>query len=111
MGITFGGVGDDSARFEGRMQANIDLREPAAAALEASADATWCERNVYGTIFTYARGAFFHQTKKIGMLLDSSTEAEAVATAKAGENVSYAREILRALGVLPTGPTPICEAC
>ena len=34
-------------------------------------------------------------------------EAEAVATAKAGETVSYAREILRALGVLPDGPTPI----
>ena len=107
VGITFGGIGDDSARFEGRMQAHIDLKGPAGADLEASADSTWCERNVYGTIFTYARGAVFHQTKKIGMLLDSSTEAEAVATAKAGENVSYAREILRALGVMPDAPTPI----
>ena len=35
------------------------------------------------------------------------TEAEAVATAKAGEQISYAREVLRALGVLPHGPTPI----
>ena len=57
LGITFGGIGDDSARFEGRMQAHIDLKGPAGAALEASADSTWCERNVYGTIFTYARGA------------------------------------------------------
>ena len=31
VGITYGGVGDDSARFEGRMQASIDLKAPAAA--------------------------------------------------------------------------------
>ena len=41
-------MGDDSARFEGRMQAHIDLKEPAGDKLEASADSTWCERNVYG---------------------------------------------------------------
>ena len=107
VGITFGGTGDDTARFEGRMQANLDLTTPAGASLEASADATWCNRSVYGMILTYARGAIFHHTKKIGMILDSSTEAESVATAKAGEQISYAREILRALGVMPDGPTPI----
>ena len=89
------------------MQAVIDLTKPAGVGLEASADSTWCERNVYGMLLTYARGAIFHSTKKIGMILDSSHEAESVATAKAGEQVAYAREVLRALGVMPEGPTPI----
>ena len=57
VGTTFGGMGDDSACFEGRMQAHIDLKEPAG---DASADSTWCERNVYGTIFTYARAVLEH---------------------------------------------------
>ena len=53
-----------------RMQANLDLTTPAGANLEASADATWCNRSVYGMILiTYARGAIFHHTKKIGMIL------------------------------------------
>ena len=34
-------------------------------------------------------------------------ETEAIASAKAGESVSYAREILRGLGVAPAGPTII----
>ena len=34
-------------------------------------------------------------------------EAEAYASAKAGEIISYAREIERALGVPPPGPTPM----
>ena len=40
-------------------------------------------------------------------LLDSSHEAEAVASAKAAEQIAYAREVLRALGVLPAGATPL----
>ena len=39
------------------------------------------------------------------LILDSSTESEAVATAKAGEIVTYACEILCAFGTPPTGPT------
>ena len=62
---------------------------------------------VYGMILTYGRGAVIHLTKKIGLLLDSSMESEAVASAKAGESVTYLREVLRALGDLPDGPTPI----
>ena len=108
LGITYGGVAEgDEARFEGRMQASIDLAAPAGRELEAAADATWCERNLYGMLLTYGRGAVFHATKKIGLILGSSHESEAVASAKAGEQVAYAREVLRALGVLPAGPTPI----
>ena len=43
--------------------------------------------------------------KKMHLIVDSSMESEAVATGKAGEAVSYAREILRSLGVPPGGPT------
>ena len=90
------------------MQAHLDLANGSAGAgLEASADATWCDRNVYAILLTYGRGAIFHVTKKIGLLLDSSHEAEAVASAKAAEQIAYAREVLRALGVLPAGPTPL----
>ena len=38
---------------------------------------------------------------------DSSMESEAIASSKTAETVSYAREILRALGVPPDGPTLI----
>lgn len=65
------------------------------------------DRNVYGQLITYAGGAVLHQTKKIGILVDSSMESEAIASSKSGELVSYSREILRALGVPPEGPTPI----
>ena len=62
VGITYGGAGpdDEAARFEGRMQAHIDLTQSAGAQLEAAADATWCERNLYALILTYACGAVFH---------------------------------------------------
>ena len=107
-GITYGGEGPPtSMRFEGRMAANVDLAQPAGPQLEAAADANWGDRLVYGMILTYGRGAVIHLTKKIGLLLDSSMESEAVASAKAGESVTYLREVLRALGDLPDGPTPI----
>ena len=64
VGITFGGTGDDTARFEGRMQANLDLTTPAGASLEASADATWCNRSVYGMILTYTHAALSSITPK-----------------------------------------------
>ena len=41
------------------------------------------------------------------MLVDSSMESEAVGTSKAAEAISYAREILRAFGTPPDGPTLI----
>ena len=46
-------------------------------------------------------------TKKVGLIVDSSHECEAIATAKAGEHVSYARVVLLALGAPPAGPTVI----
>ena len=60
-----------------------------------------------GLILTYAGAAVLHQVKKISLVVDSTMESEAIGSAKAGEAVAYAREILRALGVPPLGPTRI----
>lgn len=107
-GITFGGAAHspDGARLQGQLSSNL-LDEPAPGALEASADATWGDRIVYGLLVTYGHGAVAHGTKKIGMILDSSMEAEAIGSSKAGETVTYAREILRALGVPCQHPTVV----
>ena len=56
-------------------------------------------------MLTYASAVVLHTTKKIALLVDSSMESEAIASAKGGESVAYAREVLRALGVPPDGPT------
>ena len=64
-------------------------------------------RPVYGLLLTFAGAAVLHQTKKIALIVDSSMETEAIASAKAGEAVAYAREILRAFGIPPEGPTLI----
>jgi hypothetical protein len=108
IGITYGGGSlVASTSLGGNLTAAVDLEQPAPAALEAHADATWGDRNVYALILTFAGAAVLHQTKKIALIVDSSMESEAVASGKAGEVVSYAREILRALGVMPSGPTLI----
>ena len=62
---------------------------------------------MYGLLLMYAGAAVLHQTKKISLIVDSSMESEAIGSAKAGEAVSFAREILRALGVPPSGSTII----
>ena len=105
IGITFGGA--LTARLDGRVSANVDLWQPAPASLEAHADATWGDRCVYALILTFAGAAVFHQVKKISMLVDSSMESEAIGTSKAAETIAYAREILRAFGTPPEGPTLI----
>ena len=104
-GITYGGPSLAAPRLGGDMRATIDLAEPAPMQLEASADATWSDRNVYGMLFTYHGGAIYHGTKKIALIVDSSMESEAIASCKAGESIAYAREILRAFGVLSDEPT------
>ena len=80
---------------------------PAPANLEGHADATWGDRNLYGLILTYAGAAIYHSTKKIALIVDSSMETEAIASAKGAETISYAREVFRAFGVGPSSPTLI----
>jgi hypothetical protein len=94
-----------SPRLDAQLAAHIDLSKPAPADLVAHADSTWGDRNVYGIVLTFAGGAIYHGTKKSSLVLDSSMEAEAVASGRAAEQVSYAREVLRALGIPVDGPT------
>lgn len=105
-GITFGGGGlGSAARLEASLTADVDLNSPAPKELEVYADATWSLFNIYGLLVTYYGAAVFHQTKRIAMICDCSQKSEAVATSKAGEIATYAREVQRALGIAPRGPT------
>lgn len=105
-GLTYGGVGLAPAHgLAGGLTANIDLSEPAPSELEAHADATWGDRNVYALLLTYAGAAVLHQTKKIALLVDSSMESEAIGSSKAGEAISFTRQILRAFGTPMLTPT------
>ena len=58
-------------------------------------------------MLTYNGGVIYHVTKKIALIVDSSMETEVIASAKAGEQVSVAREILRAFGTPCERPTLI----
>ena len=60
---------------------------------------------MYGLVILYNNAAIFHVTKKLGLIVDSSMEAEGIATSKIAEQVSYVREILRAFGVPQEEPT------
>ena len=108
VGLTFGGAGVAvSPRLDGNLTAAIDLDEHAPAELEGHSDATWGDRNVYALILTFAGAAVLHSTKKINLSVNSSMETEAIGSAKAAEAIAYAREILRAFGTPPQGPTLI----
>ena len=108
VGITYGGAGlSASPRFLGAIAAHIDLSEPAGPALEAHADASWGDQNLIGIVLTYGGGAVLHQCKKTGLLVDCIMEAEAIATGKAAEVVTFAREVGRAIGAPYDGPTLI----
>jgi len=98
VGITYGGAGlAGSQRLSGAIAAHIDMYEPAGLDLE-NADASWGDRNLYGIVLLYGGGAVLHQCKKVGLTVDCTMEVEAVATGKATEVVTYAREMGRAIG-------------
>jgi hypothetical protein len=105
-GITFGGGGlSAEPRLRGGICADFKMLDGARAGLEAIADSTWAGDNVYAILLMFCGGCVAHLVKKMHLIVDSSMESEAVATGKCGELVTYAREILRALGVPPQGPT------
>ena len=110
-GVTFGGVGLSSPALQGGISARIDLGAQAPLELSATADATWGGElldggmDTYSTLLTYNGGRIAAETKKIGLIVDSSFEAEAIATSKVGERVEYAREALRGIGVPQLEPT------
>ena len=93
------------ASADGRM--SFVLSEGAPDELEVSADASTSPHDVYSVLITYAGAAVLHKTKKIGIAVGSTHDAENVATVKASEDAIYARIILRALGVPPVGPTTV----
>ena len=109
LGITYGGAALEgqpaSSALHVKLNGHIDLTEQASSELCGHADATWGDRNMYGLVILYANAAIFHVTKKLGLVVDSSMEAEGVATSKIAEQISYVREILRAFGVPQQGPT------
>ena len=106
VGITYGGGGLCAVpRLAGGISAAFEMEDGAPAELEATADSTWSGDNVYALLLTLYGGAVAHTAKLLHLIVDSSTESEAVATAKAGEIVTYARTIMRGLGIQPAGPT------
>ena len=74
---------------------------------KAARDAAAAMRQVKGSPPHLGGGTIYHVTKKIPLIVDSSMETEALVSAKAGEQIAPAREILRSLGVPPLRPTLI----
>jgi hypothetical protein len=110
-GITYGGEDLLSPVLMGGISAHIDLNRGAPSELCATADATWGGEPIdggsdtYSTLLTYNGGKVASEIRKIGLIVDSSFETEAIATGKVGERVEYAREVLRGLGVPQLEPT------
>ena len=107
VGITYGAGGGLCARprLTGDISAAFEMTDGAPEQLEATADSTWSGDNVYALMLTLHGGAIAHSAKMMHLILDSSTESEAVATSKVGELVTYTRNIMRAIGIEPNGPT------
>jgi hypothetical protein len=93
------------ATTDGRMPVVLSAGAPDD--LEVSADASTSPHAVYSVLITYAGAAVLHKTKKIGIAVGSTHDAENVATVKASEDAIYARIIKRALGVPAVGATTI----
>ena len=70
------------------------------------ADASWGERNIYACLVMMNNGVIITETKKMGPV-DSSVEAEGIATSKCDEILENVREIARGMGILPDEPTVI----
>ena len=103
--ITFSGSSQprNGVINDGRLQ--IDMSKGAPCELEVSADASTSPHDIYSVLVTYMGGAILHLSKKIGLAVASTHEAESVATVKASEHAVYARIVLAALGMPCEGPT------
>jgi hypothetical protein len=85
----------------------LDMAQGAPAELEVTADASNVIPAIYGILITYAGATVMHQTKKIGVAVGSTHDAENVASVKASEHAIYGRIVLKALGVPQTKATRI----
>ena len=110
VGLVYGGVA--SAGLQGSLVGGVQsdafgLDHPAPDGLCMAADACWGDRCMYGLCLTYRGAAVHHVTKKLGLIVDSTMEAEAMASSRGGEIIDMAREIEHVLGHPPAGPTPL----
>jgi len=104
-GLTLGAVGKGQDGLSAMISTNLDMREGGAPEeLAGIADATWGDDPLYALIVTAFGASIYHSMKCMHMLVDSSTESEAVATGKIGEVIAYAREVWRGLGIPLDGP-------
>jgi len=102
------------SRFRGITYSKCDVAAPGGTlegfpreqGIHAMADASWGERNIYGILIMMNNGVIVAETKKMGPV-DSSAEAEGIATSKCAEILENVREIGRAMGILPDEPTVI----
>jgi hypothetical protein len=102
------------SRFRGITYSKCDVAKsgktlegfPREQGIHAMADASWGERNIYGILIMMNNGVIVAETKKMGPV-DSSAEAEGIATSKCAEILENVREIARGMGILPDEPTVI----
>ena len=73
--------------------------------LEFSADASTSPHDIYSVMATYAGASVMHKTKKVGIAVSSTHDAENVATVKASEDAVYGRIVKQALGAPEKAPT------
>ena len=64
-------------------------------------------RSITGLIFTFCGGAVVYRSKTQSLTAGSSTEAELIGAYTAGKIARYLRFILKQLGFIQIGPTPI----
>ena len=63
------------------------------------------ESRVYSSASQGGPNSAWGGTGSVRLIVDSSMESEAIASSKGGEAISYAREVLRGLGVAAGSPT------
>ena len=77
---------------------------PRESGIHAVADASWGDKNIYGCIVMMNHGVIVAETKKMGPV-DSSAQAEGIASSKCAEILENVREIARGMGILSDEPT------
>ena len=83
------------------------LEDGAPRELEVTADASTAATDVYGILMTRNGGSVMHVSKKVGLAVASTYEAESVASLRASEHAAYARIVEAALGVPSSCPTTL----
>ena len=107
------GLPNSDSLLQGSMSARIEPDALPPSTTTAVADATWgidiegpftCG-DVYGLAVTRCGAHVYATTHNLGVVVDASSFAEAIATGRAGEIIEEARAIETALGIPPDKPT------